>query len=756
MAGGTKQTPADEAGDSARDRELSDAREQAVATEEILLALARAAADPAEILDKIVDRATRLSRADAGMIFLRQGEVFQLSRSSEATPEAYRRWVVDHPVERGRTSLVGRVVDDMRTQQLADVLGDAEYGRQDLQRLAGYRTLLAAPMMLGDEVVGALSMWRNAVAPFSDHEMRMLDDFAAQAAVALRQVELMRSLESRGADLATKVQQVEVLREVGEVVSSTLDPNEVLDRIVTNAVRLTGTDGGSIMEYDDQADAFLVRAAFGSSAQLLDRLRRTAIPRSTTLVGRAVTQRRPLQVADVSEAPADAHLEVLRQDGWRSVLAVPMVRGDLIVGVLVIRRRSVGEFPSEMVELLRTFASQSSIAIVNARLFQELEAKSAELAVASRHKSEFLASMSHELRTPLNAVIGFSEVLLDRLFGELNDRQDEYVRDIWNSGRHLLELLNEILDLSKVEAGQMVLDPTTFRVSAALEYTLSLVRERAAQHGIALSLEVADDVTTIVADELRFKQVILNLVSNAVKFTPDGGRVDVNARSDAGELLVTVSDTGAGIPEQDRERIFESFQQGGRDVGRSEGTGLGLTLCRRIMDLFGGRLWLETELGVGSTFGVAFPTVPRVHVDRVATGPTDPTRPTVLLVDDDRSSLDLMAAYLEDTSARLEQARDGTEAIRLAQALRPDVVVLDIRLPGVDGWQVMTALRADVTTVDIPIVVTTVVDDRARGLALGAQEYLLKPVRREDLLGALARVGVPRAPEDEPLGPGSP
>ena len=240
-------------------------------------------------------------------------------------------------------------------------------------------------------------------------------------------------------------------------------------------------------------------------------------------------------------------------------------------------------------------------------------------------------------------------------------------------------------------------------------------------------------------------------MSNAVKFTPDGGRVDVRAWLDAEELLVTVSDTGAGIPEQDRERIFESFQQGGRDVGRNEGTGLGLTLCRRIVDLFGGRLWLETELGVGSTFGVALPVRPRSRADQVAVPSPDQSRATVLLVDDDRSSLDLMAAYLEDTAARLERAQDGAEGIRLAQALRPDVVILDIRLPRLDGWQVMSALRADVATADIPIVVTTVVDDRARGLALGAVEYLLKPVRREDLLDALARVGVLGAPEDEQL-----
>ncbi len=258
-----------------------------------------------------------------------------------------------------------------------------------------------------------------------------------------------------------------------------------------------------------------------------------------------------------------------------------------------------GTFPPSTTDLLLTLAAQSAIAIINARLFRELETKSAELEVASRHKSEFLASMSHELRTPLNAVIGFSEVLADRMFGELNDRQDEYVRDIWNSGRHLLELLNEILDLSKVEAGQMALEPSTFRVADALEYAASLVRERAARHAIALTVDVGPGVETIHADELRFKQVVLNLASNAVKFTPDGGSVAIRADHVDHELVVTVTDTGVGIPPEDRERIFESFQQGGRGVAREEGTGLGLTLSRRIVELFDGRLWLESQEGVG-------------------------------------------------------------------------------------------------------------------------------------------------------------
>ena len=264
-----------------------------------------------------------------------------------------------------------------------------------------------------------------------------------------------------------------------------------------------------------------------------------------------------------------------------------------------------------MVELLETFASQSALAIVNARLYRELETQSKELEIASNHKSEFLASMSHELRTPLNAVIGFSEVLLERMFGQINERQEEYLRDIWNSGRHLLELLNEILDLSKVEAGRMVLEPTTFSVTTALEYTLAMVRERAAAHAIKISVNIADDVGDIEADELRFKQVVLNLLSNAVKFTPDGGSVSVAAFRKDAELVVTVTDTGIGVPVEDQEKIFDSFQQGGRGPAKEEGTGLGLTLSRRIVGLFGGRMWLKSTVGVGSTFGFAIPAVSR-------------------------------------------------------------------------------------------------------------------------------------------------
>jgi signal transduction histidine kinase len=709
--------------------QLRDAREQSAASREILAALGRAGADPETILDTILERAAHLCRAQAATLYIPEGDLFRLSRDSGKIPDEFRKLLLDQPLARNRSSTVGRAAEEMRTIQIPDVFNDAEYGRNDLQSLAGYRTLLSTPMMLQNEVVGVLSMWRTNVKPFNTRECELLEEFAVQGAIVMRQDDLRRAL-------ANKVEQLEVLGEVGDAVGSSLDLDEVLDQIVNNAVRLTGTDGGSIMEYDEPTDSFHVRAAYGSSPELLKELRAITIDRQSTLVGRAATAHRPREVPDLAGAELDPHLDALYRDGWRSVLAVPILRGERILGVLVIRRRSTGSFGSH-VELLETFAGQSALAIVNARLFGELQTKTRELEIASHHKSEFLASMSHELRTPLNAVIGFSEVLLDRMFGDINDRQAEYLRDIWNSGKHLLELLNEILDLSKVEAGQMVLEPSTFSVAGAIEYCLTMVRERATAHAITLTFEVSDEIDTIEADDLRFKQVALNLLSNAVKFTPDNGGVTLRAYREGTDLMVTVTDTGIGVAAEDQERIFESFQQGSRGAPKEEGTGLGLTLSRRIVWLWGGRMWLESTPGAGSTFGFSVPGVLRPAVD--AHTPKD--LPVVLLVDDDRASLDLNAAYLDGSPTLVLRARDGVEALELARKELPAAVVLEIGLPRLDGWQVLTELKADPATAHIPVVIATDVDDRPHGLALGAKVYLRKPIRREELVDALHQVG---------------
>ena len=603
---------------------------------------------------------------------------------------------------------------------------------------------MSAPMLLDDEVVGALSLFRTEVDPFDDRAIALLEAFAAQAAVVVRNVHLVRALEERGVELARKVEQLEALSEVGGVISSSLVLDEVLSNIIMNAVRFSGCDGGSIMEYVEEERGFSVRSAYASSAELLRKLRGIRIELETTLVGRAALEGHPIAVADLDTVDLDPHLQLLHDDGWRSVLAVPVLRGGRIIGALVVRRKRPGAFSEETIEFLETFASQSALAVWNARLFRELETKTAELEVVSQHKSEFLASMSHELRTPLNAVIGFSEVLLERMFGELNDRQDEYLRDILGSGRHLLNLLNDILDLSKVEAGRMELAASTFSVRSAMEYGISMVRERAGLHGITVTLEVDPTIDGIHSDELRVKQVLLNLLSNAVKFTPDGGHVAVAARHVDDDLVVTVTDDGAGIPPEDQERIFESFQQGRRGAQREEGTGLGLTLCRRIVALLGGRMWLESEPGVGSTFGFTVPM--RGPAEDHPAAPADEANlPVVVVVDDDRASLDLMTAYLDGLGVQVVHARDGQEGLELIRALGPAAVVLDIRMPGLDGWQVLTQVREDEATRAVPVIIVSILDEKTRGMTLGAADYLVKPVGREELVGALRRVGAVHA-----------
>jgi signal transduction histidine kinase len=278
------------------------------------------------------------------------------------------------------------------------------------------------------------------------------------------------------------------------------------------------------------------------------------------------------------------------------------------MGGLTIFRRTPGSFPPEVVNLLRTFATQSVLAIQNARLFREIENKSHQIEAANRHKSEFLANMSHELRTPLTAIIGFSEVLSDKIFGELNEKQNEYIGDIVSSGRHLLSLINDILDLSKVEAGRMELDITKFDLPTAIENALILVRERATRHGIKVEHKIDEWLGEIVGDERKFKQILLNLLSNAVKFTPEGGSIGVTAAVTKEALKVSVSDTGVGIAPENQATIFEEFRQVGTDASKKrEGTGLGLTLTKKFVELHGGSISVESAVGKGSTFTFTLP-----------------------------------------------------------------------------------------------------------------------------------------------------
>jgi signal transduction histidine kinase len=455
---------------------------------------------------------------------------------------------------------------------------------------------------------------RTEIRPFTPAQIKLLETFADQAVIAIENVRLFQELQARTRELARSVGELKALGEVGQTVSSTLDLETVLTRIASHAVQLTGAAGGVIYEYDEESEVFHLRGSHQIEKEFVEALRASPIHLGGGALGQAAFTRTPVEVADIldeQEYRATRMRPVLRQLGYRSLLAVPLLREQQIMGGLTIFRRTPGSFPPEVVNLLQTFATQSVLAIQNARLFREIEDKSHQIEAANRHKSEFLANMSHELRTPLNAIIGFSEVLQERLFGELNEKQAEYTDDILTSGRHLLSLINEILDLSKVEAGRMELELTTFDLPLAIDNARTFVRERATKHGINLDVSIDKGLGEFKGDERKIKQILLNLLSNAVKFTPEGGRIGIQAKQVDGAAEISVSDTGIGIGPEDQARIFEEFRQVGGDYAhKSEGTGLGLTLAKKFVELHGGKIWVQSEVGKGSTFTFTLPMRP--------------------------------------------------------------------------------------------------------------------------------------------------
>ncbi len=479
------------------------------------------------------------------------------------------------------------------------------------QQATGTRTMLATPLLREGVPIGVIIIRRLEVRPFSDKQITLLETFADQAVIAIENVRLFQELQARTQDLSQSLEETGALSEVIRAVSSSLDLREILDTVARRAVALSNADGCGIFELRPGRQAFDVVVSQGLSAEFVDAVLHLSVGVDHGTISQATETGEPVQIPDVEEAHGYPFRTLFLQEGLRSVLTVPMGGGDDVARGIVVVRRAPGAFGERIVSLMKALANQSKVAIANANLFREIEEKSRLLEVANQHKSEFLANMSHELRTPLNAIIGFSEVLLQRMFGELNPKQDEYLQDVLSSGRHLLSLINDILDLSKVEAGRMELELARFDLPQAMQDTLVLVRERAARHGIDLQLEVDGGVGEIVADERKIKQVMLNLLSNAVKFTPEGGRVDVRTVPTDGGVEISVADTGIGIAAENQELIFEEFRQVGGDYAhKREGTGLGLTLARRFVELHGGRIWVKSQPGLGSTFTFSIPERP--------------------------------------------------------------------------------------------------------------------------------------------------
>ena len=592
-----------------RNRDLTEALEQQTATSEILRVISQSQTDVQPVFDTIAAAAHRLCRANSANVFTFDGKLIHLAALVNANPdyvETLRRFFPRPP---GREVAVTRAIQSRSIVAISDVDEDAEYAIRGNSTTGGFRSVLAIPLLREENAIGAIAVGRADPGPFADNQIALLQTFADQAVIAIENVRLFRELEARTTQLTRSVGELKALGEIGQAVSSTLDLATVLSTIVARATQLTRMDGGAIYEYDEGREQFHLHTTDRLPAHLVDALRSAPMRKGEGAIGKLAVTGEPVEIRDIADEGAyrSRIRRILIRLGYRSLLAVPLLREDHLLGGLVVNRKSAGAFAPDVIDLLKTFATQSALAIQNARLFREIDEKSRQLEIASRHKSEFLANMSHELRTPLNAIIGFSEVLAERMFGEINDKQAEYLADILESGRHLLSLINDILDLSKIEAGRMELDLADFDLPGAIDNTMTLVRERAHRRGVALGRTIDDGVAKIHGDERKVKQVLLNLLSNALKFTPEGGRIDVRADVGDGRYEISVSDTGVGIAPEDLDAVFEEFRQVGSATKKVEGTGLGLAISRKFIELHGGTIGVTSQVGIGSTFSFTLP-----------------------------------------------------------------------------------------------------------------------------------------------------
>ncbi|MGE5103972.1 MAG: GAF domain-containing protein, partial [Betaproteobacteria bacterium] len=581
--------------------ETKEALEQQTAVAEILRVISSSPTDVQPVLEAIAERAAKLCDAAAASMYLLDGNALRHLASKGPSPDPVGH-VDTLPLD--RRSITGCAFLERRLIQVQDMLaeGGAYPLSQELARRFSHRSVVVLPLYREGQPFGTILLRRREVRPFSEREIALLRTFGDQAAIALENVRLFNETNEA---LEQQRASAEVLAAIS---SSIADTSPVFNRILASCSDLFA---GTVIAIERVTDTGqIVIAAYRGPTPEHDQTHVGPVEAGASISANAIVSHRVQHYADLAtadDAPARSR-DAYAQVGARAVMVAPMLWETQALGAISVGRPPPGPFSEKEIALLRTFSDQAAIAIQNTRLFQEIEDKSHQLEIANKHKSEFLANMSHELRTPLNAIIGFSEVLLERLFGDLNDKQDDYLKDIHSSGKHLLTLINDILDLSKIEAGRMELEPSRFDVAPAIGNALTLIRERAQKHGIALAQNVDPALGAIVADERKFKQILLNLLSNAVKFTPDGGRIEVTAVRRDGHAEIAVRDTGIGIAPEDQAAVFEEFRQVGHDyTKKQEGTGLGLALTRKFVELHGGRIGVESAPGKGTTFTFTIP-----------------------------------------------------------------------------------------------------------------------------------------------------
>ena len=742
-----------------RTRELTESLQQQTATADVLKVISRSTFNLQVVLDTLSESAARLCDADHVWLFRREGDTYFWAASyghSKQDHDRVKEYMLTQRHSAGRELVVGRTAMEGRPVQIADVLADPEYAQMKAQTLAQFRTLLGVPLLREGVPIGAIVLQRTEARLFTEKQIELVTTFADQAVIAIENVRLFDEVQARTEELSESLQQQTATADVLKVISrSTFDLQTVLQTLVASAARLCDADQATITRQRD--GEFYRSENYGFPSEFVELVKDVPVrPETGTVSGRALLQGKVVHIPDVKADPDYTFVEAQRAGAFRTALGVPMLREGTPIGVLALTRSEVRPFTEKQIELVTTFADQAVIAIENVRLFEEIQDKSQQLESASKHKSQFLASMSHELRTPLNAIIGVTEMLLEDARDFKREDELEPLERVLRAARHLLALINDVLDLSKIEAGRMELHLETFPLAPVIEDIAKTIEPMATKNANQIVIDCPSDLGTMHADQTRFRQALLNLAGNANKFT-EKGTVTIAAqpqRLDGRDMItVAVTDTGIGMTEEQMSRLFQEFSQADASTTRKYGgTGLGLAISQHFCRMMGGDITVESKPGQGSIFTIRLPrnaqsaetslTALRGQ-DRAeaAHQVTDEAEePLILVVDDDATMRDLVVRHLERGGFAVVAARSGQEGLRLVRELRPAAVTLDIMMPDLDGWTVLAAIKGDPELASVPVVLMSIVDQKNRGYALGAADYLVKPVDRATLVGTLRNI----------------
>jgi GAF domain-containing protein/DNA-binding response OmpR family regulator len=725
----------------ARTRELTEALEQQTATAEVLQVISSSPGDLQPVFETMLANATRLCEASYGNLWLCEGDLFRSGGCYGWTSDFIDQWRYGTAFRPGPHVPAMEAIRTRKPYQVADLRTTRAYLDRDPlavngAEVAGIRTLLAVPMFKDEDPVGVFIIFRQEVRLFTDKQIEVVKNFAAQAVIAIENVRLLNELRE-------SLQQQTATADVLKIISrSTFDLQSVLQTLVESAARLCEADKATITR---QKDGVFFRAeAHGFSQEFMDYVRSVPVkPERGTVTGRALLEGRIIHLTDVLADADYSFSEAQRLGGFRTILGVPMLREGVPIGVLALTRSEVRPFTDKQIELVSIFADQAAIAIENVRLFDEIQDKNRQLEEASQHKSQFLASMSHELRTPLNAIIGLTEMMASNAKRFGTEKALEPLNRVHRAGTHLLGLINQVLDLSKIEAGKLELSPESVSLAPLIDEVIGTARHLAEQNKNRLVVEAAPDLGALTVDPMRLRQILLNLLSNACKFTKQGDvALRVRRVTNGGNWIeLAIADTGIGMTPEQMGKLFEEFSQAEASTAkRFGGTGLGLAISRKLARMMGGDVTVTSTPGTGSVFTVRLPTGATSPAAISAEDGPRTGNNSILIIDDDPTARELIAESLQSAGYSVVTAAGGIEGLKLAKELLPMAITLDVTMPDLDGWAVLAALRQSSELADIPVIMVTIVDEHRRGAALGAAGYLTKPIEHDRLRRLLDRL----------------